>query len=115
VIAGSIALAFFMSGAPLLGQAPNQDRQPPRQQPVEPAPISGELVDVDTVGKMITVKPQDGAEVKFGYNDATEVSGAKDGAAGLATLKEGRVTVHFKEDAQTKTKLATRIIVEPRK
>jgi YD repeat-containing protein len=63
--------------------------------------------------KALTVKTADGTEVQFKYDDSTQITGAKD-AAGLATMKEGRVTVHFKEDAQTKAKLATRIIVEPR-
>jgi hypothetical protein len=49
--------------------------------------------------------------VKFEYNDSTEISGTQ-GAAGLATMTEGRVTVHFTEDAETKAKTATRIIVE---
>jgi len=29
-------------------------------------------------------------------------------------VKEGRVTVHFTEDVQTKAKTATKIIVEPK-
>jgi hypothetical protein len=29
-------------------------------------------------------------------------------------MKDGRVTVHFTEDAQTKAKTATRIIVQPK-
>ena len=52
-----------------------------------------------------------GADLVFTYTDKTEISGAQKDAAGLATMKEGRVTVHFTEDAQTKAKTATRIIV----
>ena len=66
-------------------------------------------------GKKITIKPLTGADLSFTYTDKTEISGAQKDAAGLSTMKEGRVTVHFSEDAQTKAKTATRIIVEPKK
>jgi hypothetical protein len=56
-----------------------------------------------------------GADLSFTYTDKTEISGAHKDAAGLATMKEGRVTVHFTEDAQTKAKTATRVSVEPKK
>jgi hypothetical protein len=88
-------------------------RQPGQEQARAPQPIQGDLVRVDADMKALTVKVADGTEVQFKYDDTTEISGAK-GSAGLATMKEGRVTVHFKEDAKTKAKLATRIIVEPR-
>jgi len=79
------------------------------------SPVEGDLVSVDTVGKKITIKPLTGADLSFTYNDKTEISGAQKDAAGLATMKEGRVTVHFTEDAQTKMRTATRVIVEPKK
>lgn len=66
---------------------------------------------VDDKAQMLTVKPTSGAELQIAYDDKTEISGAK-GAAGLATMKNSRVTVHFTEDAQTHKKLATRIVVE---
>ena len=97
-------------------QAPSPTAQPPAQaaQPVR-SPIEGELVSVDTTTKKITVKPLTGPDVVFTYNDKTAISGAQKDAAGLATMKVGRVTVHFSEDADTKAKTATRIIVEPKK
>jgi hypothetical protein len=79
------------------------------------SPVEGDLVSVDTVGKKITLKPLTGADLVFTYNDKTEITGAQKDAAGLASMKEGRVTVHFSEDAQTKAKTATRVIVEPKK
>ncbi len=114
-----VILAFVASAAlvaataaPVFAQTPPPQREAPAQQR-DPAPVSGDLVSVDSAAKMITVKPASGPEVKFAYTEATEIQGAKD-AAGLATLKEGKVTVHFKEDAQTKAKVATRIIVQPK-
>ena len=94
-----------------------QQTPPPEQQPparaAQPTMVSGELVNVDETAKTITVKTADNAEVKFAFDDKTQVTGAKD-AAGLATMSASRVTVHYSEDA-AKTKLATRIIVEPKK
>jgi hypothetical protein len=110
------------SQAPPEQQPPPSQSRPPDQAPPadqsrqakDPAPIQGDLVSVDADAKRLTVKTADNKEVQFSYDDSTEVQGAKGGAAGLATMKEGRVTVHFKEDAQTKAKLATRIIVHPK-
>ena len=79
------------------------------------SPVEGELVSVDNDAKKITIKPLKGDELVFTYTEKTEISGAHKDAAGLATMKEGRVTVHFTEDAQTKAKTATRIIVAPKK
>jgi Cu/Ag efflux protein CusF len=89
--------------------APAQAAQPMR------SPVEGELVSVDSTAKKITIKPLTGADLVFAYTDKTAISGAQKDAAGLATMKEGRVTVHFTEDADTKVKTATRVIVEPKK
>jgi hypothetical protein len=97
-------------------QAPSPTAQPPAQAP-QPlrSPVEGELVSVDTTDKKITIKPLTGADLVFIYTDKTAISGAQKDAAGLATMKEGRVTVHFTEDADTKARTATRVIVEPKK
>jgi hypothetical protein len=97
-----------------------QPTQPPAQPPADRAqqmrsPVEGDIVSVDADMKKLTVKPATGADLVFTYNDKTEISGAQKDAAGLATLKEGRVTVHFTEDAATKAKTATRIIVQAKK
>jgi hypothetical protein len=106
----------FAQGQP--GQPPSQPGQPPSARPAEQpkaaAQIQGELANVDAAAKTITVKVADGSEMQFAYNDKTEVTGAKDGVAGLATAKNSRVTVHFNDEAGAKTKLATRIIVQPK-
>jgi hypothetical protein len=98
-----------------------QAQQPPSQPPAErPAqqlrsPVEGDLVSVDADAKKVTIKPATGADLVFAYNDKTEISGAEKDAAGLATAKDARVMVHFTEDAQTKARTATRIIVQPKK
>ena len=95
-------------------QPPAPTGQDRAAQPLR-SPVEGDLVSVDTVAKTITIKPLTGADLTFTYTDKTEISGAHKNAAGLATMKEGRVTVHFTEDGQTKAKTATRVSVEPKK
>jgi hypothetical protein len=101
--------------------APPAQTQPPptRDQARAPeqvkSPVEGELVSVDAEAKKITVQPASGAELMIAYTDSTEISGAQKDAAGLATMKEARVTVHFTEDPKTKARTATRIIVQPKK
>ena len=125
-LAVAAAMAVVLA-APVSAQAPSPtpqtQAQPPAQPPAAPAqaaqalrsPVEGDLVSVDTAAKKVTVKPLTGADLSFTYTDKTEISGAQKDAAGLATMKEGRVTVHFTEDAQTNVKTATRIMVEPKK
>ncbi|MGH2542363.1 MAG: hypothetical protein ACRDIB_06195 [Ardenticatenaceae bacterium] len=118
IVLMGFALLLLVGTGPAFAQAAGS--QPPSQPPAAqerakaPAPIEGDLVRVDAEAKKLIVKTAAGANVEFLYNDTTEVTGAKDGAAGLATMKEGRVTVHFTEDAQAKTRTATRIIIQPK-
>lgn len=127
-VAAAIALVL---ATPVAAQTPppspptpqTQAQQPPAPAPADQArqtqqlrsPVEGELVSVDADAKKITIKPATGADLVFSYTDKTEISGEQKDAAGLATMKEGKVTVHFTEDAQTKAKTATRIIVQPKK
>ena len=121
-LAVAAAIAVVLA-APASAQTPSPAPQAQAQPPAAPAqaaqplrsPVEGDLVSVDATAKKITIKPLTGADLSFTYNDKTEISGAQKDAAGLATLKEGKVTVHFTEDAQTKARTATRIIVEAAK
>jgi hypothetical protein len=117
-ITTAFALTVALAAAPAFAQSTTPSQQAPSEQPsraAQPTMVSGELVSVDAAAKSLTVKTSDNAEVKIAYDDKTDISGAKDGAAGLATMKSSRVTVHYSEDAQTKAKLATKIVVEPKK
>ena len=116
----ALALLLTVGAAPALadqtpspGQRPPEQTQPEQREEAQAAPIRGQLVSVNTDTKSLTVKPENGAEVTFQYDDSTEITGAKDGAAGLATMTDRDVTVHFREDATSKMKVATRIIVQP--
>jgi hypothetical protein len=118
-LVSALALFLTVGAAPALAsQTPSPSQRPPEQrqpeqrdQAAQAAPIRGQLVSVNADTKSLTVKPEQGAEVTLKYDDKTEVTGAKD-AAGLATMTNREVTVHFKEDASTKAKVATRIIVQ---
>jgi hypothetical protein len=115
---GAVALVLTM---PVYGQNPSPTTQAQVQVPVSQAPqplgspVEGEVVSIDATGKKITIKPLTGAEVVFTYTDKTEISGAQQDAAGLATVEQARVTVHYSEDAESKVKTAIRIVVESKK
>ena len=88
--------------------------QPPTQEPAAPpAPEpaipsqpdeaaslteTGELVSVDSEAKTLKVKTADGTEVEFSYDDSTEVTGAQQEIAGLATVSGSQVTVTYTSD-----------------
>jgi predicted carbohydrate-binding protein with CBM5 and CBM33 domain len=117
-----LALVLAM---PVSAQTPPPAPQPQTQPPAPRdqtraaqqmrSPVEGDLVSVDAKAKTITIQPATGAEQVIAYSDTTEISGAQKDAAGLATMKNAQVTVHFTEDAQTKAKTATRIIVQAKK
>jgi hypothetical protein len=116
----ALAVLLSVGVAPALAdQTPAPSQRPPEQRQPEQrerdqakaAPIRGQLVSVNTDTKSLTVKPEQGAEVTIMYDESTDVTGAKD-AAGLATMTNRNVTVHFREDATSKAKVATRIVVE---
>lgn len=111
-------------------QASDQSRpQPSAQQPGTPPPASpapsaqapsqakpqtetarGELSSIDATAKMLTIKPTQGAEQKFQYNDETKVTGALGGVAGLSTQSGKQVTVHY--TMQGANRVATEIEVQ---
>jgi hypothetical protein len=81
-------------GAPAPGGAPAAPAG--AQAKPQPQTARGELTNVDAAAKMITVKPAEGAEQKFTYNDDTKVTGtARGGVAGLATQSGKDVVVRF--------------------
>jgi Cu/Ag efflux protein CusF len=116
-LAVASAMALVLA-TPVSAQTPAQPPSPsdqPRASQQLSSPVEGVLVSVDADAKKITIKPASGAELVMAYTDTTQISGAQKDAAGLATMEDAQVTVHFTEDAQTKAKTATRIIVQPKK
>ncbi len=57
--------------------------------------IEGELVNVDTTARMLTIETEDGKSEKVRYTDSTKINGAQTGIAGLASEDRQRVTVKF--------------------
>jgi hypothetical protein len=114
----AVATMALVLTTPVYGHSPSPAPQAQVQVPVSQAaqpvgsPVAGEVVSIDATGKKITIKPLTGAELVFTYTDETEISGAQKDAAGLATVEQARVTVHFSEDAESKVKTAIRIVVE---
>jgi hypothetical protein len=95
----AFALATFLSVPAFAQQAP-QPAPAPAPAPQASAQhdamsLEGELVDVDANEKTITVKSADGKEEQLRYTDATKVTGADSGIAGLANTENTRVTVRF--------------------
>jgi hypothetical protein len=112
MVMAALALVVATSG---IAQA-QEPAQPAAQEEAaddtkaESTTAEGELVSVDTDAKTLKIKGSDGAELQFSYTDATEISGAKDDAAGLATEAGSMVSVTFTEEGDTKT--ATKIEVK---
>jgi hypothetical protein len=118
----AVALTAFL-GASLAAQQP----QPSPNPQTEPAPapqlrteqpdrtkadtsLKGELIKVDTTAKMLTIKTADGKTEMVAYNDATKVTGAETGIAGLANQSKSKVTVKF--TGPDIARVATEIVVE---
>jgi hypothetical protein len=87
-------------------QAPGQQQKPAGQ--AETA--RGEIVRVDTTGKILTIKMADGSEQKVQYNDATKVTGESGGVAGLGKMSGRQVVVHF--DTKGANRVASEIEIQ---
>jgi hypothetical protein len=72
--------------------------------------LEGELLSVDDATKMLSIRTKDGSEVKVAFNDQTQIAGATDQAAGLATAAGSKVKVEFTGEGEART--ATKITVE---
>lgn len=76
------------------------------------ASVRGELVRVDLNTRMLVIKPAEGLEIPFVYNDQTKVIGTSAGVAGLATMTGVRVTVRYTTEG--KDRVAIEIDVHAR-
>jgi hypothetical protein len=97
-----------------LGQSGDRDRGQAGDRSTRQAEMQtarGEISDVDATTKMITIKPTEGAEQKFTYTDATKVTGARGGVAGLATMSGREVVVHFSGTGANR--VVTEIEIQP--
>ena len=122
--ATAVACTAFL-GASLAAQQPQPSPNPSPQTEPRPAPqprteqpdrpkadtsLKGELVKVDTTAKMLTIKTAEGKTEMVAYTDATKVTGAESGIAGLANQSNTKVTVKF--TGPDIARVATEIVVE---
>ena len=125
--ATAVACTAFL-GASLAAQQPQPSPNPSPQTEPKPAPqlrteqpdkpkadssIKGELVKVDPMAKMLTIKTAAGKTEMVAYTDATTVTGAENGIAGLVNQSSTKVTVKF--TGPDIARVATEIVVEKAK
>jgi hypothetical protein len=101
---------------------PSQPAAQPQDQPTAPPSdqyasdkkaskkLEGELLSVDDVTKMLTIRTKDGTEEKVAFNEQTQITGATTQAAGLATAAGSKVKVECTGEGAART--ATKITVE---
>lgn len=103
VVQISVVLSLFLLGFSFVS---GQDKATKMQS------AKGELVSVDTTASLLTIKTADGQELQFQFNDQTEISGAQDEVAGLATSEGSQVSIEYRTEEGHN--LAVRITVSPR-
>ena len=89
-----------------------QDAGGGRQQPAASV-ASGELVKIDTSAKTIVIKTESEPQMQFSYTDATKITGAEKGVAGLATMTGSSLTIRYTKKGQDN--VATEIEVQSKK
>jgi hypothetical protein len=92
-----------MTASPVIA-AQAQEQEESRQAQV----ARGELRSVDTAKKTLTIAV-DGAQQSFVYTDETRISGAQDGAAGLATMSGRQVAVTYRMQGVNRVALAIEV------
>ena len=89
---------------------PATQAQAPSDHKMASKKIEGELLSVDDATKTLSIRTKDGSEVKVAYNEQTQISGATDQAAGLATAAGSKVKVETSGEGASA--VATKITVE---
>jgi hypothetical protein len=107
VVAGGMVAVLAQQQQPGAGREPGQ--QPPAAGQQQGSISRGELTNVNATAKTLTVRGADKQEMQFTYNDRTDVTGAKEGVAGLASMKGSQVTVHYNKEGSNN--VATKIEV----
>jgi hypothetical protein len=105
----SVALVLCLGCAvPALAQQRDDDEA---QQQAQVEAVEGELLEVDTESRIISVQGPDGAKLQFSYTNETVITGPQEQTQGLATIEGTHVRVYFTRSNDTFT--ATRVVVEP--
>jgi len=88
--------------------------EPLAQAQAQTQTAQGELLDVDNKASTVRIKTETG-EMSFRYTDATKVTGAQKGVAGLATMTGSDVVVMFQKDGQMNVATSIDVKGAPRK
>jgi len=96
VALAAMACMATTAAVPALAQESGQQAQETRW-------VQGELIGVDTDTQTLTVRTSAETELEFRYTDETEVTGAQEGMAGLATIDGSTVTVYYVTDGDRHT------------
>lgn len=109
------ALIAMVASLLISGAIPTfaQDSGGARAQQPAASVASGELVKVDTSAKTIVIKTESEPQMQFSYTDATKITGADKGVAGLATMAGSSLTVRYTKKGQES--VATEIEVQAKK
>ena len=106
----ALAAVLLIAGAiPIFAQDSGGARA---QQPAASV-ASGELVKVDASAKTIVIKTESDPQMQFSFTDATKVTGADKGVAGLATMTGSSLTNRYTKKGQDN--VATEIEVQAKK
>ena len=109
VLAGGLCVVLAAQQQQPGQQQPGQQQPSPGQTQQQESIARGELLSVNVDAKTLSVRTAEKTEMQFTYDDRTQVTGAKEGAAGLASMKGSQVTVHFTRSGQSN--LASKIEV----
>ena len=92
LVIGIIAIA----GTALMAQPPQARAAEITQAPQQGAMVfQGNLIQINTDTKMLTVKGPENKEMTFAYTDGTEIIGAGNGVQGLAGKSGERVKITY--------------------
>lgn len=107
----AFAIALSLGGAH--AATAQQTQQPADHSRAKaPDPVTGEIVSVNTANKTIVVKTGPESELKFAYNEQTEIVGGEKGPEGLATSAGTMVTVTY--DVHGTANVAIKIEIKPK-
>jgi len=119
LIVGLPGIAYSQQPSDLTAQQQEEEQNPQAAQE-EAAPqeetlqlAEGSLSRVDAEKQFIWIKTQDGKELQFSYNQATQIEGTDQTVEGLAKMSGSDLKVHYRTEGGAN--IAVRIEVQGQK
>jgi lipopolysaccharide export system protein LptA len=72
----------------------------------------GELINVDLNQNQVTIKTSDDKELRFTFNEQTQVAGDEKGVQGLTPKPGTRVKIQYRTSGETHTAIRIEVIPE---